>query len=143
MKITKDTIVADIMSRDIITANKRDTLVEIEEKFEKHRIHHLPVLEGEELVGMISQGDLLIMKDWGTKLGLKRSEVYNREVLRSHNAEDIMSKEVVGVKEQTTIEELVKLMKPNNYHAFPVTRLGKLVGIVSGYDIVQKAFAQN
>ena len=141
MTVTKNSRVEDIMSTDLITVNKNQNLHIVEEKFDKYGIHHLPVMDNGKIVGMISQGDLLIMKDWGTNLNLRRSLKKNQEILRTHTAEDIMSQKIVSVKLNTTIQELAHLLKQNNIHAFPVIKFGELVGIVSTYDIIQKTFS--
>lgn len=141
MNISKNTKVSEIMKTVIITVDKKDSLQSVDEIFESTHIHHLPVMENGELVGMLSQGDLLIMKDWGTTLNLRTSEINNREVFRSHTAGDVMSTEIVSVKENTTLGELAILLKPNKYHAFPVLKEGKLVGIISTYDVIQNAFS--
>ncbi len=139
--INKSTPAREIMSTDLITIDKDENLHAVEEKFDKYNIHHLPVIENGQIIGMISQGDLLLMKDWGTNLKLRRSLFNNQEILRTHTAEDIMSNKLVYVQEDTTIHEIAELLKDNKYHAFPVLRLGQLVGMVSSYDIIQKAFS--
>ena len=51
--------VADVMSRDVITAHGRMPLREAAELMERHVIKRLPVMEGHRLVGIISRSDLL------------------------------------------------------------------------------------
>ena len=51
--------VADIMTKEVITIGMDDSLQAINNMFEKHRFHHVLVLENEELVGVISDRDVL------------------------------------------------------------------------------------
>lgn len=52
-------LVADVMSRDVITATARMSLRELAELMERHVIKRLPVMDGHRLVGIVSRSDLL------------------------------------------------------------------------------------
>ena len=56
---SKTTPVRDIMSQDLILAGLHDTIVECMRMMTERKVRHLPVLDGEELVGIISIGDLV------------------------------------------------------------------------------------
>ncbi len=51
--------VGSVMTRELITARPEDQLTEMMEVMTQKKIRHLPVLEGDRLVGIISIGDLL------------------------------------------------------------------------------------
>ena len=55
-----DTIpVEAVMTRDLITARPGDPLADVMEVMTEHKIRHLPVLEGDQLIGIVSIGDLV------------------------------------------------------------------------------------
>jgi CBS domain-containing protein len=54
---TSEIKVADVMTRDVITCRPEDSLTRVLGVMTRHRVRHLPVLEGGRLVGMISIGD--------------------------------------------------------------------------------------
>jgi len=56
-KTSRETLVSDIMSYPVFTIHPDQTIEEAMEMMTQHRIRHLPVVEGERLVGMISIGD--------------------------------------------------------------------------------------
>jgi len=56
-KTSRETLVSDIMSFPVFTIHPDQTIEEAMEMMTQHRIRHLPVVEGERLVGMISIGD--------------------------------------------------------------------------------------
>jgi CBS domain-containing protein len=58
-KTARDTLVRDIMTKDVICVAPADSVDRCRELMSKHRIRHLPVCEGEEVIGMLSSRDIL------------------------------------------------------------------------------------
>ena len=56
---SKDTLVSDIMTRELVTVNPRDGVTECMRIITEKRVRHLPVLEGADLVGILSIGDVV------------------------------------------------------------------------------------
>ncbi len=58
-KKSKETLVSEIMVSDLITVTMKDKVEHCMELMSSNRIRHLPVLDGEKLVGLISMGDVV------------------------------------------------------------------------------------
>ena len=58
-KFSKDTPVADIMTKDVITVTPSTDLETCMELITNHRVRHLPVVENDQVVGIISIGDIV------------------------------------------------------------------------------------
>lgn len=56
-KLTK---VSEVMTRDVITVTREDTIVHCIALTKKHHVRHLPVLEAGKTIGMISLRDLFL-----------------------------------------------------------------------------------
>ena len=51
--------VRDLMARDVVTCSPETTMGEAEKLMDKHRIRHLPVVDGAAIVGMLSMRDVM------------------------------------------------------------------------------------
>ena len=58
LEISRKTLLSDIMIRNVITIHIDDRASLVDTLMKSHPIHHLPVLEGDFLRGLISQRDL-------------------------------------------------------------------------------------
>ena len=54
--------VRDLMTREIVTCGRDATMLEAEKLMHKHRIRHLPVVEGDKVVGMLSIRDIMVWR---------------------------------------------------------------------------------
>lgn len=58
-KTSIDTPVSEIMSVDVVTASERDSLDDCLALMSSHNIRHLPVVDGQRLVGVLGIGELV------------------------------------------------------------------------------------
>ena len=58
-KSSKDTLVKEIMTRDLVTITADDSVEKGLQLMTKNRVHHLPVLEGNKIIGIVTIGDLV------------------------------------------------------------------------------------
>lgn len=54
-----DRLVADLMSRDVATVGPEDLLVKAAQLMRKNRVHRLPVVDGDKLLGLVSTSDVI------------------------------------------------------------------------------------
>ena len=54
--------ISSIMSTDLVTVHPDDSMKRVEDLFKRYAIHHLPVVDGGKLIGMVSKSDYLFFK---------------------------------------------------------------------------------
>jgi len=125
--------VSKYMTQKLITATPDMTVKQAFLLMRTHRVRHIPVVEGEKLVGIISDRDLRrprwadTLDDWTT--------YYN--VDDTHTVADVMTKTPETVKASDDIRKAVKIFREQRYGALPVlNRDQELVGILSAQDLL-------
>lgn len=126
--------VSTIMTKDIITLDSKDKLDTAERIFKKHNIRHIPVIEGEKIIGMLSLTDLLRISFVDSAFS-DESEV-ETIVYNMFTIPQVMAKNLKSVSQNTTIKEVAEILAEKEFHALPVVENDKLVGIVTTTDLI-------
>lgn len=58
-RVSRETQVADIMTKNVITVSASEPVVDCLELMTKNHVRHLPVMDGDRLIGIVSIGDLV------------------------------------------------------------------------------------
>lgn len=144
---------ADIMTTPVITiapdAQIRDIVTLLLEK----RISGVPVVANGHVVGVVNEGDLLHRYEIGTDgdvdqrswwARLIRPDRFSANYVKSHagRARDIMTRQVVVVTEDTSLQQIASILEARHIRRLPVLRGKQLVGVVTRADLV-RALAKN
>lgn len=117
--------VKDIMSKEVQVIHPDDSLQAAAQKMSSHDIGFLPVLEADQLVGVITDRDLVLR---GIAQGLNSTAMLGRELMTSpviQCFEDQDVKEVARLMEESQIRRLVVLSRADK----------RLAGVVSLGDL--------
>lgn len=128
-----NTPVSEIMSTNIVALTRSDDLTRAEMLFKKHKIRHIPVVKGESIIGMLSYADLLKISYADTTNDEHDIEVI---VYNSFSIEQVMTKDVLCIDSNTTIQEATEILAKREFHALPVVDESILVGIVTSTDLL-------
>ncbi|WP_046743155.1 CBS domain-containing protein [Kordia zhangzhouensis] len=130
----KRTPVSTIMTANVITLNHTDNLDTAERLFKANNIRHIPVVSGEEIIGMLSYTDLLRISF--ADAAFEEEDHVDTIVYNMFTIEQVMAKNLVSVSSQTTIKEAAEILANKEFHALPVVDDGKLVGILTTTDLI-------
>ncbi len=135
---------ADIMTTTIITATPEMTLEEVARLLIERRISGLPVLADGEVVGVVSEGDLVARlaptAPRGLLSALFGSGAAMRDFIAGHSRRvgDVMTAEVISAAPDTPVAELARLMAQHAIKRLPVLdEAGRLVGIVTRANLLR------
>ena len=134
-----DAPVAEVMTPHPRSVRIDQQLSDARAALADHRIHHLPIVDGQRLVGIISITDLL-------EYGFRPRDTHQNldDYLDTHfSIEQIMQSDVVTIPSDSTVHDAAKALSTGALHAVPVVDdNGNLIGIVTSTDLVSYLASQ-
>ena len=130
-----DTPVKEIMVTDLITVEKSKSMSDVNKLFETNQLHHLPIVEGDKLVGIISLHDHLRIS-YGFVMGSEEAEEINENVYSYLTIEQVMTENPITITPESTVKEAAAHFNNNMFHALPVVQGDKLVGMITTLDLL-------
>lgn len=124
----------EIMTDKVTTIGEDAPLSAALEVMQEQEIRHLPVVDGDRLVGMISDRDL---QSLGLGLVVDVETFDSLQAKLSLKVTEAMSSNLVTVTRVTDLVELADLLIEEKIGAVPVTEGENLVGIVSYVDVLR------
>ncbi len=148
--------IKNVMTPSPVTISANAKISEAAGLLRKHRIGAVPVVDGDEIVGIVTEADILSLlsteemsADLWLPSPLEVIEVPVRELVNWEKTKkafadighsevrEVMTHNVISVSEDADIEEAAALMLREGIGRLPVIREGRLVGIVTRSDIVR------
>jgi len=117
-------LVKEAMTKKVIVINPDTTIKDAAKIMSQYRVGSLVVLEDEKLVGIITELDI-IWKVVASELDPKTTLV-----------RDVMSKNVVTINADQTLEDATDVMVENKIKKLPVVEGNKIIGIITATDII-------
>lgn len=144
---------SDIMNTQVVSIRSNATIEEAVKLFAEHKISGLPVVDdNNKVIGVISESDifeysrkvqvipLLGSSGWiSPYTDVSQIAIFKKgfELLSCTKVREVMSEKVVTVKEDTSWQDIVKLMKKSTVNRVPVVdNGGKLIGIITRTDLL-------
>lgn len=122
------------MSKDLVTIEAGTKILDALDLMKKHNIHRLPVVEGDRMIGLVTEG-IISRNTPSTMTSLDMREV--TYLLNRTSANDIMEKNVITINKEALLEEAAVNMRKNAIGVLPVVEGdNKLVGIITEKDIM-------
>ncbi|MFO6423667.1 CBS domain-containing protein [Motilimonas sp. KMU-193] len=126
--------VADIMTSSLYTLSPQDTLSQAAELMAEKRIRHIPILEQDKLVGLISERDLLAAKQSSVI-----KETGEHSLWSSIELDKVMTKNLTTVDPKASVKAAALYIQQHKFGCLPVVKNGKLIGIITDTDFVAVA----
>jgi len=116
--------VGSIMTTKLLTVSQEDTLQTVKEILINNRTHHVPVVEGKKMVGLVTTYDLF-------KLNVDHKDYAKTRV------GNVMTKRLAFLESTDKIGTAAEVFMEHLFHALPVVDNGELVGIITTFDVLK------
>lgn len=136
------TVVAEIMTRSVLTLEAGADLSLAEETMKLERVRHLPVVSFGKLVGLVSHRDL--MKAHARVL----AKAFTAQVSGSEkrvvmvSVDEVMQRDVRTITPDTAATDAARIIIENRFGCLPVVEDEELVGIVTEVDLLRWALTR-
>ncbi len=117
--------VKDVMSKDVITAESKDTVKKAAEIMAKKNIGCLVITKDKKPYGMLTERDFL------------SKVIAVRKNYEEVKVEDVMHVPLITVNQDVSIIKACELLQQKSFRRLPVTKNGKLIGIVTETDLTR------
>lgn len=125
-------LIKERMSHPVIFIRPEMPIQDAVDLMNREGIRRAPVVAGGKLVGIVSYRDLLhASPSQATSLSIWELNY----LLSKITVDEVMSKEVITVTEDTPIEEAARIMADNKIGGLPVVKNGGVVGIITETDL--------
>jgi len=125
-------LVGERMSHPVITIIPEMPIVDALNLMKRERIRRAPVVKDGQLVGIVSDKDLLN----ASPSPVTSLSVWEMNYLLSKiTVKEVMTKKVISVQENTPIEEAARIMVDNKIGGLPVMRDGELIATITETDL--------
>lgn len=139
MTIKKREQVSVIMTKQPFSVTLKSNITEVESRLmKKHFIRHAPVVDGSTLLGMISKTDLERI----SFLEIEGDKTIKKKYFDLFTVGQVMTKNVQCIQEDDLIKDAAEILSLGSYHALPVLKDNKLVGIITFTDLINYLLRQ-
>jgi len=136
----KNETINNVMSNNIISVQQGQSLSEVRHKMVDSNVHHIPVLSGQKLVGMISFTDMMKLN---VVINGADDRTIDAIIDQQFQIKDVMSKQLSTLTAKNTIRQASDILSENNFHAIPVTNDNdEMQGIVTSSDLIRYLSSQ-
>lgn len=126
--------VRDIMTTEVTTLGRNDSLQLVKDIMTLGRVRHFPVMEDGKVVGVVSQRDL-----YKASLGsvMKYGEKAQRAFLEGIVVKEVMGDPPITIAPHASVREAARLMMEKKIGCLPVLEGPQLVGLVTETDMLK------
>ena len=124
---------ADVMSSPVYVIAPTDNVAYARNLMLKHRVSRLPVMNGDELQGILTK------KDIGYRLR-QRGPLWRRRPIDRIPVSVLMTEDPVTVTPETSVHDIAVKMLDHDISGLPVVENGRVTGIVTKLDIMRSAY---
>jgi CBS domain-containing protein len=131
----KNESVAKVMSSELVTVDQSEPVSKARQRLESGEFHHLPVVRGDDLVGIISSNDILRVTfgEYGDQDGRSLDAMLDH----TYQLSEVMNSNPSTLQKNSTVRDAALMLENSRFHSLPVVDGSKLIGIVTSTDLIR------
>lgn len=132
--------ISSIMTTDVQSVHTAQKPSEVRQLLASASFHHVPVLDGTKVIGIISATDMARLS-----LGAFTEDVRSVDMYldAQFSVADMMTPEPTVLNDHATVRKAAEVLAEGNFHALPVvTKGGALAGMVTSTDVIRYLLTQ-
>jgi signal-transduction protein with cAMP-binding, CBS, and nucleotidyltransferase domain len=130
--------VTHIMTSQVLTVEKNTSLSEVESIMKRKHIRHLPVVNGLDVVGIISLTDLQRLSYTASFADDEREDSDDEvAILNLLSLDQVMVSKPFTIQKTATVGDAADILIKMDFHALPVLDGTELIGIVTSTDLLK------
>ena len=136
----KNEAVTKVMSSNPVSVGQNESVSAARRLLEEKGIHHLPVTDGDRLVGILTATDFLRVS-FG-EFGNQDSRSLDAMLDHTYKIVDLMNSAPITISNDQTVRDAATVLATSNFHSLPVVIGQTLVGIVTSSDLIHYLLEQ-
>ena len=136
----KNEAVTSVMSSNPVSVSQNQPVSAARRLLEEKGIHHLPVTNGDQLVGILTSTDFLRVS-FG-EFGNQDARSLDAMLDHTYKIADLMNSTPTTISQDQTVRDAAGLLASSTFHSLPVVNGQTLVGIVTSSDLLHYLLEQ-
>ena len=131
----KNEPIDQVLTRDVVTVHIGQSVSDVRKIFAKGGFHHVPVVSGKKLIGIVSASDILGISVEGVGSDERSMDAY---IDHQFSIEGLMQKDLKTISMKSHIADAADVLADGKVHAVPVVdEKDDLVGLVTSTDLIR------
>jgi acetoin utilization protein AcuB len=127
-------LVRDLMTTEVVTLQETDTLLDASMIFVRSTLHHVPILRGKQLVGVVTDRDVKRFTP-SVLSGITANE-YN-QLMETTPLSTVMTRNPLSTKPDEPVMAAARTFSTQKIGCLPVVENGEVVGILTTTDMLK------
>lgn len=131
----KNESIRKVLTPDVITTHVGEKLSDVRKTMAREGFHHMPVVSGKKLIGMITASDILGISVEGIPSDARSMDAY---IDHQFSIEGLMHQELATLPTESTVADAAEVLSTGSFHSVPVVdKSGDLAGLVTSTDLIR------
>ncbi len=129
--------ITHIMTSQVVTVNKDATLAEVERIMKRKHIRHIPIVEDENIIGIVSLTDLQRLSYTSSFAEVEAEGEDDVAIFNLLSLDQVMVRNPFCIQKTATVGDACEILIRMDFHALPVVDGKELIGIVTTTDLLR------